>query len=137
MEIKIKNSIIINPAFGSAIQNILQTRRMPARTTLEINRVIDEIATQIDLLKKSRTDIAKRYANLDNKGNPVVDANSNYVFPSDEKKLECRRALDELEAEYITVEVSSPVVLYDDENIAPLELRLLGGLVEVKERPKA
>jgi len=136
MDIKIKNRFIMKPEFGAAVQSLLQTRRMPAKTTIEINTAIDELASHGETLKKSRADIVLRYAAKDDQGKVKIDGNGNYVFPDDEAKKECGRALHEVEEEYITLQVTEPATIYDDEEIAPIELRLLGGLVQVKERPK-
>ena len=136
MEIQIKNSTLLKPAFVAAVQNLLQTRRMPAKTTIEVNVAIDEMSSHIETLKKAREDVAKRYCSKNEEGLPVIDVSNNYVFPDEASKQECRKALDEVEAESVIVNLTNPIVIYDDEDIAPIELRLLGGLVEVKERLK-
>lgn len=136
MDIKIKNRFILKPEFNIAVQNLLQTRRMPARTTIEVNTAIDELASHSDTLRKSRLDTVKRHAVLDENGAAKIDENGNYMFPDDAAKQECGRALRDIEEEYITIQVTEPVFIYDDEEIAPIELRLLSGLVQVRERPK-
>jgi len=134
MDIKIKNGIILKPEFVNAVQNLLQTRRMPAKTTIEVNTAIDELASHSATLKKSRKDIVLRHCVKDDAGEPKVDERGNYVFPDDAAKQECGKDLRDIENEYITVQLTESVIIYDDEEISPIELRLLGGLVEVKER---
>ena len=136
MDIQIRNKVILKPEFVHAVQNLLQTRRMPAKTTIEVNTAIDELASHNETLKRSRRDIVLRYCVRDEDENPKVDENGNYVFPEDEAKQACGKDLMDIENESITLQMTEPVVIYDDEEIAPIELRLLGGLVEVRERSK-
>lgn len=134
MEIKIRNSVVIKDDFLMAVQRLLQSRSMPAKLCIEINRIIDEVVSHIDILRKSRRDVALRYCNKDKDGNAVVDANNKIVFPDDASEKACRKGLDELDKEFFTAELSEPVVIYEDENITPVDLRLLGQMVVVKER---
>lgn len=136
MEIKIKNSNVRNPHFLAAIERLLQSRSMPAKTCLEVNRIIDETVSHHNILKRSRRDITMRLCSKDKDGQALLDESNNVVFPDAALNEECNKQFTDLDNEYLTVEMSNPVIIYEDENIIPLDLRLLGGLVEVKERPK-
>jgi hypothetical protein len=134
MEIKIRNAFVIKNEFLVAVERLLQSRSMPAKTCIEVNRLIDELFTHLEILKKSRRDITLRYCSKDEHGSAKLDSTKSVVFPSDADKAACASKLMELDQEYFTAELTSPVVIYSDEDITPLELRMLGHIVQVKER---
>lgn len=136
MEIKIKNAIVLKPEFLQAIERLLQSRPMPAKTCIEVNTAIDEIVSHFNILKRAKRDVTLRYCSKDPEGKPVIDAKDNVVFPDKEATEACNKAFADLSEESLTIQITQPVTIYDDENIAPLDLRLLGRIVEVKERPK-
>jgi len=136
MEIKIKNSIVLKTEFLLAVERLLQSRQMPAKTCIEVNAAIDEIASHVDVLRRSRRDVALRYCSKKEDGSSQVDEKGNLVFPDIDANKACLKEFAEIGDEYLTLELTEPVTLYDDENITPIDLRLLGGMVQVKERPK-
>jgi len=137
MEIKIKNSIVLRPEFLVALERLLQSRAMPAKMCIEVNRVIDEAMTHLDLLRKSRRDITLRLCKKNEDGTAVLDAANNVVFPDDASKNECQKLFEDLNNEYLVVEMTESVTIYDDENVTPLDIRMLGSVVQIKERPKS
>jgi len=135
MEIKIKNAVLRKTQFLVAVERLLQSRSMPARTCIEINRLIDEVATHLEILNKARRDVTLRYCVRDEKnGIKVID--NKVVFPNDDAREACAKELEDLDNEFFTAELTEPVTIYDDETITPIDLRLMGHVVQVKERPK-
>ncbi|MBD3261063.1 MAG: hypothetical protein GF334_05175 [Candidatus Altiarchaeales archaeon] len=135
MEIKIKNGILIQEAFLEHYTKLLQ-RQMPAKLCLELNQALDEIISQASVVKRTRLEIAKKYGEKKEDGSLLTDAAENVLFPDEETKAKCMGEINEILNETLTITVSKPVSIYEDETATPDELRFLGGLIEVIDRPK-
>lgn len=135
MEIKIRNGFLVKPEFLQLVERLLQTRSMPAKACLDINAAIDKITSQINTIRRTRNDIIMRYCVKDKDGIPVTDGNK-YTFPDDKTKQVCFKEIGDVDKEFFTVDILEQITMYDDEVITPVELRVLGDLVKVVERPK-
>jgi len=134
MQIKIRNDILLKKEFFEAVTRILQTRQMTAKACLELNKVVDELTDMATIVKKTKNDIILSHCSKDENNALMMDAKGNVVFPDFQSELSCRKALGDLNKEHVTVEMADPVTIYTDESITPQDLKLLGGLVQVRER---
>jgi hypothetical protein len=132
---KIKNGYIADDEFMNALSYLLK-RELTAKQCLEMNQAQDELIAHQRVIVRSKYQIMEKHAKKDEEGKMVTQENGDVVFPSEEARQECVKEILEIMNEEYDVDLSSKIVIYEDEPLRPSYYNLIKDLVEIKERPK-
>lgn len=133
---EIKNSNVLHNEFLPAFERLMY-RQMPAKQCLELSVCLDELTAHRNIAQKAKAVIIDKYGVKDKDGKVLVDSNGNVSFKDGEIGNKCISELKEIDGESITINLTNKVTIFEDEEYAPIHLRLLKDVLNIIPRPKA
>jgi hypothetical protein len=132
---EIKNSDVLHNEFLVAFERLMY-RQMPAKKCLELSVCLDELTSHRTIAQKAKAVIIDKYGVKGADGKVIVDGRGNVSFKDEETGAKCVAELKEIDGESITINLTDKVTIYDDEEYAPIHLRLLKDVLNIIPRPK-
>jgi len=133
---KIKNGLIADESFMPALK-YLMGRELTAKQCLEMNQATDELVAHQRVIIRSKYQIMEKYSAKDDEGKMKTQENGDVIFPNNDAREACVKDILEIMNEEYDVELSSKIVIYEDEPLRPDYYNLIKDMVEIRERPKA
>lgn len=133
---KIKNGFIVDDEFMPALSYILK-REMTAKQCLEMNQAVDELTAHQKVIARSKYQIMEKHSKKDEEGKMMTEENGDVIFPDEETRQKCLKEILEIMNEEYDVDLSSKIVVYEDEPFRPSYYNVIKDLVDIKERSKS
>jgi hypothetical protein len=131
----LKNIDVLHNEFLAAFERLMY-RQMPAKQCLELSVCLDELTSHRNVAHKAKAVIIDKYGVKDKEGKVVVDVRGNVNFKDDDTGAKCVAELKEIDEDTIEIPLTNKVTIYDDEEYAPIHLRLLKDVLNIIPRPK-
>ena len=133
---QIRNGIVIEDDFIAAF-NDLMMRDMPVQQCHELSICLEELASHLSVLKRTKLTLIQKYASKDPRTEQfLMDPDGNVLFPDEKIKVKCATEINEIMSDHIDIPLTGPIVIYKDEKMTPRKYALLKDIIKVVDRPK-
>lgn len=115
----------ISPKFKELMVKLINAE-VPMKTALKIKKISEKIEGFLIVYETSRLETIKKFADLDENGEPKADENNNAIFSSQEARIEFAKELSEIvsvniEIEKITIEELGDSIVLSTADLMALE----------------
>jgi hypothetical protein len=124
-----KLSKALNPKFQELLAKLLVSE-VPMKTAFKLKKVSKSLDDALKDYDSTRMQSIKKFADLDEDGNPKSDANNNAIFLTDESRMEFAKELSEL----LDVEIDFNKISVDELGeklmLSAVDLTILEDIIE-------
>lgn len=115
----------VSPKFKELMGKLINAE-VPMKTALKIKKISEKIEGYLTAYEVSRLETIKKYAVLDENGEPKADDNNNAIFSSQEARIEFAKELSEIvsadiEIEKVTIEELGDSIVLSTADLIALE----------------
>jgi len=119
----------ISPKFKELMIKLINAE-VPMKTAVKIKKVSEFLDEKLTNYETARVDLIKKYADLDENGDIIVDSDNNATFSSQESRIEFAKELSELVSVDLEIKKIPIEELGDNISLSTTDLIILEDIID-------